>query len=196
MRPLVFSDTITIRTDRDLREAINSAAKRDGASASEFLRSTLRTAVTAPPVVSRPYGVHAHVPAASIASAWSDVLPFLAAACARPGCDETPDTLRTLLEREQGRLLLLLDEAGKPAAAGVFQLRDYESGRRACWILALAGRPIIPWRQWIDSIEPRARAAGAVTMEFVGRPGWRRLLPHYTAEPCDAGTYYSRTIGH
>lgn len=41
MRPLVYSDTITIRTDADLRRAIDAAAERDGASASEWVRRAL-----------------------------------------------------------------------------------------------------------------------------------------------------------
>ena len=45
MRPLVYSDTITIRTDADLRRAIDAAAERDGASASEWVRRALASVV-------------------------------------------------------------------------------------------------------------------------------------------------------
>ncbi|MCJ2061895.1 toxin-antitoxin system HicB family antitoxin [Methylobacterium sp. J-088] len=45
MRPLVYSDTITIRTDADLRRAIAAAAQREGASASEWVRRALGTIV-------------------------------------------------------------------------------------------------------------------------------------------------------
>jgi hypothetical protein len=45
MRPLIYSDTITIRTDADLRRAIGAAAERDGASASEWVRRALRPIV-------------------------------------------------------------------------------------------------------------------------------------------------------
>jgi hypothetical protein len=41
MRPLVYSDTITIRMDADLRRAIDAAAQREGASASEWVRRAL-----------------------------------------------------------------------------------------------------------------------------------------------------------
>ncbi|WP_409565150.1 toxin-antitoxin system HicB family antitoxin [Methylobacterium sp. J-078] len=41
MRPLVYSDTITIRTDADLRAAIAAAAEREGASASDWVRRAL-----------------------------------------------------------------------------------------------------------------------------------------------------------
>lgn len=45
MRPLIFSDTITIRTDADLRAAIDAAAAREAVSASDLLRRTLRVAL-------------------------------------------------------------------------------------------------------------------------------------------------------
>lgn len=41
MRPLNFDTTITIRTDADLRRAIDAAAQRAGASASEWVRRAL-----------------------------------------------------------------------------------------------------------------------------------------------------------
>lgn len=45
MRRLVYSDTITIRTDADLRRAIDAAAQREGASASEWVRRALGSIV-------------------------------------------------------------------------------------------------------------------------------------------------------
>lgn len=45
MRPLVFSDTVTIRTDAELRAAIDAAAAREAVSASDLLRRTLRVAL-------------------------------------------------------------------------------------------------------------------------------------------------------
>lgn len=45
MRQLIYSDTITVRTDADLRRAIDAAAERDGASASEWVRRALGTIV-------------------------------------------------------------------------------------------------------------------------------------------------------
>ena len=45
MRPLVYSDTITVRTDADLRRAIDAAAEHEGASASEWVRRALRSIV-------------------------------------------------------------------------------------------------------------------------------------------------------
>lgn len=45
MRPLNFDTTITIRTDADLRRAIDAAAEREGASASEWVRRALGSIV-------------------------------------------------------------------------------------------------------------------------------------------------------
>ncbi|WP_210250974.1 hypothetical protein [Methylobacterium sp. WL8] len=101
MRSGTLSRTRIFRADPDLDAAVAARAARQGVPVSAFLRDTLRGAVLAPPIVSRPYGIHAHVPAASIPDVWPEVVGMLAAACARPGCDETTDTLRTACEREQ-----------------------------------------------------------------------------------------------
>jgi hypothetical protein len=45
MRPLVYSDTITVRTDADLRRAINAAARRENTTASDWLRKAVATIV-------------------------------------------------------------------------------------------------------------------------------------------------------
>ena len=45
MRPLVYSDTITVRTDAGLRAAINAAAEREGATASDWVRKSLAAIV-------------------------------------------------------------------------------------------------------------------------------------------------------
>lgn len=47
MRPLNFNSTITVRTDEDLRRAINAAAEREDVSASAFVRRALGTMVGA-----------------------------------------------------------------------------------------------------------------------------------------------------
>ncbi|MDP4026802.1 ribbon-helix-helix protein, CopG family [Methylobacterium sp. NEAU 140] len=45
MRPLNYGSTITIRTDADLRRAIDAAARREGASASDWVRRALAATV-------------------------------------------------------------------------------------------------------------------------------------------------------
>jgi hypothetical protein len=45
MRLLNYDSTITVRTDADLRRAIDAAAEREGASASEWVRRALGSIV-------------------------------------------------------------------------------------------------------------------------------------------------------
>ena len=45
MRPLVYSDTITVRTDADLRRAIDDAARRENTTASDWLRKAVAAIV-------------------------------------------------------------------------------------------------------------------------------------------------------
>ncbi|GJE29130.1 hypothetical protein [Methylobacterium organophilum] len=47
MRPIKLSDTITIRTDAELRSAIEAAAARQAKGTSAFLRDTLRQVLIA-----------------------------------------------------------------------------------------------------------------------------------------------------
>lgn len=195
MRPLQYDSTFTVRANSDLRAAIEAAAALEGASASEWVRAAL-AAVTAPPAASKSINRHAHVPAENIAAVWPEVSGWLAAACSRPGCDETADSLRGICERQEGVLLLVMGDDGKPAAAGVTQVRQHESGAMSTWVLALGGRRVIPWSDVIAAIEERARMVPCSTVEFMGRPAWARILPGYVATPCEAGAHYSKTLGH
>lgn len=67
MRPLVYSDTITVRTDAELRRAIDAAAQREGASASEWVRRALGSIVRAdgPPRSPTPAAPAAALPVAA-----------------------------------------------------------------------------------------------------------------------------------
>ena len=47
MRPLVYSNTITVRTDADLRRAIDAAARRENTTASDWIRKAV-AAIVAP----------------------------------------------------------------------------------------------------------------------------------------------------
>ena len=53
MRPLVFESSLTVRTDANLRAAIEAAAAREGASTSEWVRRALASIAPPPP---RPAG--------------------------------------------------------------------------------------------------------------------------------------------
>lgn len=47
MRPLNFDATITVRTDADLRRAIDAAARRENTTASDWIRKAV-AAIVAP----------------------------------------------------------------------------------------------------------------------------------------------------
>lgn len=195
MRPLVFADTISVRTDAELRARIEAAAAIEGASASDWVRRTLASVTAAPAALKAALRL-AHTPHDLIPNVWPEVAPLIEAACSRPGCDHTADSLRLICERQEGLLVLVMGDDGKPAAAGVTQVRDYQSGLRSLWILALGGRRTVPWAEVIAQIEDGGRWAQCGTIEFVGRSAWRRILPGYTAEACQAGTHFLKRLGH
>ena len=122
------------------------------------------------------------------------VRPWLAAACARPGCDLTVEDLFGSCARGEAQLVGIFDD-GRMIAAGVMQARDYADGVRSCWVLAVGGSGAWAWRHTLREIEAGALRLGCATVEFVGRPGWARLLPDYAAEPCEAGTHYAKRLG-
>lgn len=54
MRPLVFTDQIVVRTDADLRAAIDAAAAREGSTPSTWIRNALASVVPAPAGIAPP----------------------------------------------------------------------------------------------------------------------------------------------
>lgn len=135
------------------------------------------------------------VAAPDVPGVWARVRPWLAAACTRPGCDLTvPDLLALVLARH-ALLVLIGPEGGAPVAAGVSQVRETADGARTAWVLAVGGTGARAWRHTLRLIEAGAWAHGCGTVAFVGRPGWRRLLPDYTAAPCEAGIHFAKDLG-
>ncbi len=134
------------------------------------------------------------VPTDMLAHAWPVVLPWMEAVCERPGCDHTPASLLALLAAGEGTLWVINPPVGGPVAAGVTQIRDHLDGWRSCWILAMGGSRAREWLPTLAAIESQAHALGCATVEFVGRPGWARLLPDYVAEPVETGTHYTKAL--
>lgn len=134
------------------------------------------------------------VPPAQVGAVWRRVGPWIAAACERPGCLLTPELLLGICTRQEGQLIVILDWANRSVAAGVTQVRDYESGKRTCWVLCIGGSGARNWRWTLREIEAGARRNGCHRIEFVGRNGWRRILPDYAATPCEAGTHYTKNL--
>ncbi|MGV7034844.1 hypothetical protein [Methylobacterium symbioticum] len=128
-----------------------------------------------------------------LAAAWRIAEPWLARACARPGCDLSAPELLDLCAT--GRALLVgIFDGPDLVAAGVSQVRQHGDGSRTCWVLAVGGAGARAWRHTLRQIEAGAAARGARRVEFVGRPGWRRLLPDYAAAPCEAGIHFTKDL--
>lgn len=117
----------------------------------------------------------------NLARAWAVAEPWLARACARPGCDLTVADLRAALERDEAALVLILD-GERPVAAGVTQVRDLADGGRSCCVLAVGGTGARAWRETLREIEAGAARIGCARVEFVGRVGWAALLPDYAVD--------------
>lgn len=129
---------------------------------------------------------------AAIPAVWPAYQSFLARACARPGCDHTDESLLACcLAGEASLIGIEID--GRPVAAGVTQVRETPRGR-TCWILALGGAARGIWPAVIAEVESGAARIGCLTVEFVGRPGWRRIHPDYAAVSCEAGIHFSKRL--
>ncbi|MFK5600257.1 hypothetical protein ACFZ8E_25140 [Methylobacterium sp. HMF5984] len=116
-----------------------------------------------------------------LARAWAVAEPWLAQACARPGCDLTVSDLHAALERDEAALILIVD-GERPVAAGVTQVRDLADGGRSCCVLAVGGSGARAWRETLRQIEAGAARNGCARVEFVGRVGWAALLPDYVVD--------------
>jgi len=129
------------------------------------------------------------VPHADLDAGWAIAQPWLAQACARPGCDLDLSDLRTLVDAERALLVLIMD-GDRPVAAGVTQTRETESGARSCCILAVGGTGARAWRDTLREIEAGAARLGCARVEFVGRAGWAALLPDYSVD-----AYFVKHLG-
>lgn len=118
----------------------------------------------------------------------------LGAACALPRCDLTVAGLLASCAAGQAQLVGIFD-GDRFVATGVTQVRQHRDGRLSCWVLSLGGRAAGPWSAVIAAVECGAVRLGCTSVEFVGRRGWARVLPDYTAAPCEVGTHFLKRIG-
>ena len=134
--------------------------------------------------------MHLHpVARPDLATAWPVAEPWLARACARPGCDLAVEDLRALVAAEAALLVLILDADGTPIGAGVTQVRELADGGRSCCVLAAGGTNVRRWRDIMGVIEAGAARNGCSRVEFVGRVGWAALLPDYQVD-----AYYVKNL--
>lgn len=119
------------------------------------------------------------VPMHLVPLAWPEIASWIEGACARVPSEYAPDDLRGLCQRGEAGLVLIGPEGKAPTAAGVRQIREHGDGSRSCWVLAVGGDRAGPWRAVMRLIEADARTKACRVIEFVGRPGWARLLPDF-----------------
>lgn len=125
-----------------------------------------------------------------LARAWAVAEPWLARACARPGCDLSVADLHALIADEAALLVLILGDDDAPIGAGVTQVRELAGGGRSCCVLAAGGTDVRRWREIMAQIEAGAARNGCERVEFVGRVGWAALLPDYRVD-----AYYVKHLG-
>ena len=133
-------------------------------------------------------------PTPLVGQLWPHVAPMFGRVCDRPGCDQTVEELRAACEAGNAGLLVGFDVDGRPMAAGVIQVRDYQDSGRRTWVLATGGERFASWVDVLRTLEGLARGAGSRTLEFVGRPGWRRIVPDYEATPDGAGFRFVKRL--
>lgn len=62
----------------------------------------------------------------------------------------------------------------------ITQVMRYPTGIKCCDIYALGGNSIKKWlKPAIDAVSEWAEAAGCSSIEFVGRPGWEKMLKNW-----------------
>ena len=118
------------------------------------------------------------VPPAMVGQVWPLVRHFIEAASRR-----TRALLMSGIDADlaaQRSLLWVAWDGAAFVAAGVTQLEPGDDGL-SCRVVAAGGRSAPDWRALMGGIETFARAEGCRRVRFEGRPGWRRVLPDFTA---------------
>ncbi|WP_298967757.1 hypothetical protein [uncultured Methylobacterium sp.] len=134
------------------------------------------------------------IAAADLPRVWPTAEPWLAQACARPGDHGiTAKGLLAACAQEQA-LLILIGPPGEPVAAVVSQVIVEGGGTLSCWLLALGGSRWREWQHLMAEIEAGARRMGCRTVEFIGRPAWRRVFPDYATAPVPAGIHFLKFL--
>lgn len=112
-----------------------------------------------------------------IHAVWTEVEPWIAAACARNrGKYDAQDILAGLLSGEDQ---LWIWRSPTAYAIGVTRLSNYPKCK-VCAVRIVTGTNSIEWReQTLRVIEDWARANGCASMELIARKGWARHLKDY-----------------
>lgn len=66
-------------------------------------------------------------------------------------------------------------------AALITDIRPYETGFKACHIVAIVGEEPRAWINLRSALEAWAKRSGCEAIETIGRIGWKRVIPDWKA---------------
>ncbi|KQT55421.1 hypothetical protein ASG52_24780 [Methylobacterium sp. Leaf456] len=126
-------------------------------------------------------------------SVWPKVSVWIAAACARPGCDLRPVELFVAAANQEAQLIVGLDDDDVLRAVAATQVCHCTDGSLSCWVLVVGGAAD-GWSAMLGEVEAGARRKGCDAVEFIGRRGWVRRLPGYSVSPHKAGSHFLKHL--
>lgn len=106
---------------------------------------------------------------------WPHVRPMVCSAIDRTDLGRASDLDTDVLS---GRALLWIVHGTGIECAVVTRLEQTQHSK-VCFIPALGGRGSRHWLHLIEGIENYAKAEGCDCIRWVGRKGWKRMLPEY-----------------
>lgn len=108
---------------------------------------------------------------------WPSVRPMVCAAYDKTDLGTAPDLDTDVLS---GRALLwIVHSDGHGIECAVVTKLEITQHSKVCFIPALGGVGSRRWLHLIDGIEKYAKAEGCDCIRWVGRKGWKRMLPEY-----------------
>lgn len=105
---------------------------------------------------------------------WDEVSPLVDSVTEQSSMYTTDEIKARLLN---GTAQLWLVVTDRLMAVCVTEICRYK--RKECNILVCAGRGVNSWVCYLEQIIAWARAEGCEAMTLTGRPGWKKLLPHW-----------------
>lgn len=102
----------------------------------------------------------------------------------RAGGRWTADFLLTKIIAADMQLWLVIENKNgreRILSAIITDVRPYESGFKACHIVAVVGEESRSWIKLKSELEAWAKASGCEAIETIGRHGWKRVLPDWSA---------------
>lgn len=115
------------------------------------------------------------IPSAEVEHRWGEIAALVGRAVAENGAWYTTDSIREAAKAGDMQIWRISGPE-RLLGVGVTEIRNYPSGRRICWIFALAGVEFDSWAHCIDTIKEWAKANGCHSVAMHGRKGWVKKL--------------------